>query len=134
MYIYGIYFLALAQKEYPCLKKWPTLLRPRTYPSGFARRLLECFEQHLCSGDRRDLRYKPQIDSKVAPTEVDQFRALPLGDCWEDANLLECLDYLINSKHCRTVRYMYILGICWSIPQNLRVNSGCPGEDSSRMA
>lgn len=52
---------------------------------------------------------------KAAPTPLEQFQALPLGDVWEDANLLECFEYLINSKHCRTYTCSLVLWWCWGM-------------------
>ena len=73
---------------------------PRAYPSGFAECLIQCYEDHLAGPGRRDLRFKPQLDPSMS--EVEQFKKLPMGDLWEDASLLEVLDYMINSKRCRT--------------------------------
>ena len=50
---------------------------------------------------RRDLRFKPQMPTADSDSEVETFRALPVGDLWEDAGLLDCLEYLMNSKRVR---------------------------------
>ena len=49
---------------------------------------------------RRDLRFKPQIGQDMS--ELEQFTQLPLGDPWEDADMLPILDYLMTSKNVRT--------------------------------
>lgn len=73
----------------------------RTYPRGFASKMLEALECHLGTGQgRRDLRFKPQQGKQLS--EVDQFTQLPIGDPWEDANMMELLDYLMTSKRVRT--------------------------------
>ena len=35
-------------------------------------------------------------------SELEQFTQLPLGDPWEDADMLPMLDYLMTSKNIRT--------------------------------
>lgn len=63
--------------------------------------MLNALECHLGAGQgRRDLRFKPQQGQQLS--EVDQFTQLPIGDPWEDANMLELLDYLMTSKRVRT--------------------------------
>lgn len=74
---------------------------PRTYPENFALHLMECHQQHLAGEGRRDLRFKPQVLPQSA-SELEQFKAIEMGDLWEDGNLLEALDYLMNSKRVRT--------------------------------
>lgn len=73
----------------------------RAYPLGFARKMLEAVESHLGKGaGRHDLRFKPQKNQHL--TEMEQFEKLGLDDPWEDANMLELLDYLMTSKRVRT--------------------------------
>lgn len=80
----------------------------RTYPRGFASQLLKSYEQHLGSGEgRRDLRFKPQVNPRLS--ELQQFKELQLGDAWEDAHMVELLDYLMTSKKVRTA------SISWDI-------------------
>ena len=33
---------------------------------------------------------------------MELFEEMELGDCWPDAHLKECFDYLINCKYTRT--------------------------------
>ena len=63
--------------------------------------MLEVLELHLGSAPRRDLRFKPQVGVEL--TELEQFCQLPMGDPWEDADMLPVLDYLMRSKNIRTV-------------------------------
>lgn len=74
----------------------------RTYPRGFASKLLEALETHLGNAGegRRDLRFKPQLSPVLS--ELEQFQQLSMGDPWEDANMLELLRYLMTSKKVRT--------------------------------
>lgn len=45
------------------------------------------YETHVaCTLNQRDLRYKPQLDGDLIPME--QFNSLPMGDVWEDADLV----------------------------------------------
>ena len=63
--------------------------------------MLEAVESHLGKGEgRRDLRFKPQKNPQL--TEMEQFEKMGLDDPWEDANMLELLDYLMTSKRVRT--------------------------------
>lgn len=72
----------------------------QTYPRQFGKNLLRAFEDHIGSCPvRRDLRFKPQYNKAL--TELEQFELLGLGDCWEDANLLEVVTYLMTSSKCR---------------------------------
>lgn len=74
--------------------------RPRTYPVQYGRNLLHAFENHIGSCPaRRDLRFKPQYNKWMS--EREQFELLPLGDCWEEANLLPVVTYLMTSSKCR---------------------------------
>ena len=54
---------------------------------------------HRAGTYRRDLRFKPQYNQQLS--EVEQFHYLPLSDIWEEANLLECVDYLMRSDRLR---------------------------------
>lgn len=45
--------------------------------------------------------YAPQNALSTYRTALQQFRALPMGDVWEDGGLLEPLLYLFNSKKVR---------------------------------
>ena len=83
-----------------CMNSFHPTPCPRAYPTGFAECLLQCYEEHLAGPGRRDLRFKPQLDQSLS--EVEQFKQLPMGDIWEDGFLLDVLDYMINSKRCRT--------------------------------
>ena len=75
------------------------LALPRTYPVGFARSLLQVYETHTARvPGRRDLRHKPQLKGG---SPVEQFERMPIGDCWDDANLLEPLQYIYNSNRLR---------------------------------
>lgn len=72
----------------------------RAYPSGFGENLRRAFEQHLGNGPgKRDLRFKVQANPLLGPVEM--FQWLPMGDLWDDANLLEPLAYCMTSKHLR---------------------------------
>lgn len=85
----------------------------RTYPRGFASQLLKSYEQHLGSGEgRRDLRFKPQVNPRLS--ELQQFKELQLGDAWEDAHMVELLDYLMTSKKVRTASISWDI-VCKSI-------------------
>lgn len=85
---------------------------PRAYPDQFGQHLLDAFKTHVDAGPgRRDLRFKPQLNMGIP--ELIQFQLLPLGDVWEEANLLEPLTYLMESKKCRTdpnlfIRFMHV--------------------------
>ena len=97
---------------------------PRAYPSGFAECLIQCYEEHLAEPGRRDLRFKPQLDPSLS--EVEQFKQLPMGDLWEDGSLLDVLDYMINSKRCRTgcgiQPKIIIVAIMDCLPQKIDVH------------
>ena len=75
---------------------------PRAYPRGYALKMLEGYETHLqnCGEGRRDLRFKPQVGGNLS--ELEQFKKLPIGDPWEDAQMMELLEYLMTSKRVRT--------------------------------
>lgn len=75
---------------------------PRAYPRGYALKMLEGYETHLqnCGEGRRDLRFKPQVEGNLS--ELEQFKKLPIGDPWEDAQMMELLEYLMTSKRVRT--------------------------------
>lgn len=77
----------------------PTCETSRQYPSGFGHCLRQAFETHLAAAVHRDLRFKVQVN-KLDP--VAQFESLPMGDLWEDANLLQPMLYAMSSKHIRT--------------------------------
>lgn len=80
--------------------KLKTLNLPlREYPPAFGNNLLHAFEMHRAGALRRDLRFKPQFNQDLSV--VEQFHYLPLGDTWEEAGLLECVDYLMTSKKLR---------------------------------
>ena len=85
----------------PCFTKYQLAIR--SYPAQFGQNLLRAYEQHLqeCPAGRRDLRFKPQYNKWMS--EQKQFQLLPLGDVWEEARLVECIDYLMTSSKCRTV-------------------------------
>ena len=75
---------------------------PRAYPDEFGRNLRAAWEHHIGPGigpGRRDLRFKPQYNRWL--DEVEQFANLPLGDVWEEADLLPAVTYLMTSKKCR---------------------------------
>ena len=72
--------------------------------------MLEAVESHLGKGGgRRDLRFKPQKNQHL--TEMEQFEKLELDDPWEDANMLELLDYLMTSKRIRTEGILLLTSI-----------------------
>ena len=74
----------------------------RSYPVGFAKALLEVYETHNAQNQNlRDLRFKVQLDGPLNP--LDQFDRIPLGDIWDDAQLLipGPLKYLYHSKLLR---------------------------------
>lgn len=77
----------------------PRLPRPRAYPRGFGFSVKAVHEEHLAGPARRDLRFKVQSDSTASL--VQQFDNLPLGDLWEDANLLEPIRYALTCKRTR---------------------------------
>ena len=75
---------------------------PRAYPDEFGRNLRAAWEHHIGAGigsGRRDLRFKPQFNRWL--DEVEQFANLPLGDVWEEADLLPAVTYMMTSKKCR---------------------------------
>lgn len=79
----------------------------RTYPPQYGKNLLRAFEDHIGSCPvRRDLRFKPQYNKAL--TELEQFELLGLGDCWEEANLLEVVTYLMTSSKCRSGFWCYM--------------------------
>lgn len=81
-------------------KLLPSSNHPRTYPVQFGKNLLKAFENHIGTCPvRRDLRFKPQYNRRL--TDLAQFELLGLGDCWEDADLLPVLTYLMTSSKCR---------------------------------
>ena len=58
------------------------------------------YEAHVSGTPyRRDLRYKPQLPGDLDP--VEQFRRIPMGDVWDDAQLVGPLKYLFNSRLLR---------------------------------
>lgn len=73
---------------------------PRQYPQGFGQSVRKAYEKHLTNTahNRRDLRFKPQ---SASTTSVEWFKNLPMDDPWEEADLLPCLVYLMESKHMR---------------------------------
>ena len=78
---------------------------PRSYPLEFGRNLRRAWETHTTDGagsgpGRRDLRFKPQFNKNCE--EVVQFDLLPLGDAWDEAELLPAVSYLMTSKKCRS--------------------------------
>ena len=70
------------------------------------------YEDHLAATapGRRDLRFKPQTSlTGQGADEVEVFQNLPMGDLWEDAGLVDCLVYLMNSKKVRPqISHVYI--------------------------
>ena len=58
------------------------------------------YEHHVGAvPGRRDLRFKPQIEGDL--DEIRHFAQMPLGDVWEEAELLGPLLYLFYSKRLR---------------------------------
>lgn len=88
--------LAKSQKLVQNKKRYGKL---REYPPAFGNNLLHAFEMHRAGALRRDLRFKPQFNQQLSV--VEQFHYLPLGDVWEEAGLLECVDYLMTSNKLR---------------------------------
>ena len=73
---------------------------PRAYPRQFGASLLQAFQRHIDGPARRDLRFKVR-DS--ATSAMDLFEGLPLGDLWEEADLLPAFLYAYSSKKLRQV-------------------------------
>lgn len=99
-----IYIAFNAPKHAPS----PNITKLRAYPEEFGKNLLQAYEQHCATTGlgRRDLRFKPQFNETF--DEVVQFDLLPLGDIWEEAELLPVIAYLMECKHCRTVYAVHI--------------------------
>lgn len=62
------------------------------------------YEKHLAvsAPGRRDLRFKPQT---CLMNDLETFRKLPMGDLWDDAVLLDSLNYSVDSKRVRFDRF-----------------------------
>ena len=85
----------------------------RQYPRGYAENVRRAYERHLTTSapGRRDLRFKPQTCGANI-SEVEMFRNIPLGDDpWEEANLLPCLSYMMESKHVRWAPYCLMFNL-----------------------
>ena len=67
------------------------LLWPRAYPAGFAEKVYDLHCEHGPKF-RRSLRQKLPVCTEL--TDEDLFAAMPLGDVWSDARLLDVFMYL----------------------------------------
>ena len=75
-----------------------TLLLSRNFPLGFGQKLVQLWEESQ-SLPRTDMRQKETINPYM--TDHDLFKAMPLGDLWSDAGVVETFLYLISNKNCR---------------------------------
>ncbi|CAJ1402925.1 unnamed protein product [Effrenium voratum] len=76
------------------------IIEQPAYPRQFGASLLQAFQRHIDGPARRDLRFKVR-DS--ATSAMDLFEGLPLGDLWEEADLLPAFLYAYSSKKLRQV-------------------------------
>lgn len=64
--------------------------------------------QQLLLPAQRDLRVRVPVDYTLSDREL--FFKMPTGDVWNDAGMKEVFEYLITSRHCRTVHVC-----CWGL-------------------
>ena len=81
---------------------------PRAYTSKYGSRLRELYIQQLLLPAQRDLRVRVPVDYTLSDREL--FFKMPTGDVWNDAGMKEVFEYLITSRHCRTVHVC-----CWGL-------------------
>ena len=84
----------------------PLHLSLREYPRGLGDAVHEVYLQQLKGPAHGDLRMR--ISPDETKNAVELFKSMELGDCWDDANLKPCFDYLYGCKHTRTMGGMFI--------------------------
>jgi len=80
---------------------------PREYPCGLGDAVHEVYLQQLKGPAHGDLRVRVTPDESKC--DVELFKSMELGDCWDDANLKPCFDYLYGCKHTRTMVGIFIV-------------------------
>ena len=84
----------------------PAAPLPRAYPSGLGDAIHAAYLEQLKGPPHGDLRVERTPTKTKGPVEL--FQEMELGDCWSDANLKECFDYLYNCRHTRTYITIYM--------------------------
>ena len=75
----------------------------RAYPSGLGASLEKVYREELERPLRGDLRFN-RTPKDRSLSQRDLFMAMPTGDTWPDADLLDVFEYLYTSKSTRTAR------------------------------
>ena len=74
------------------------LLHPRAYPRGFAKALVDLYEDHG-GQPRLDVRFRRPAQDGVTDREL--FEGMASNDSWLDGRLPEVAFYLASSKHLK---------------------------------
>lgn len=73
----------------------PSSLTLRSYPSGFGKQLLKCYEER--ASIECPLRFKRTVDNTKSDRQI--FEEMPLGDCWVDSRIHLAWAYIYSSKY-----------------------------------